>query len=80
MGGVGNPNFNGNELIKYAASTINDGGNFIDKGTLLGWANGDPDGGFLVDTKFLIDDFRIRANSVHGAVSTANLIFTNGFE
>ncbi|VAW10764.1 hypothetical protein MNBD_BACTEROID03-2555 [hydrothermal vent metagenome] len=70
--GVGNPNFNGNELIRYATSTINNGGNFIDKGTLLGWANGATDGGFLVDTKFLIDDFRIRANSVHGPVGNSS--------
>ncbi len=67
-----NPNFNGNELIKYATSTINNGGNFIDQGTLLGWANGDPDGGFLVDTKFLIDDLRVRANSIHGVVLLTN--------
>ncbi|MCF6314406.1 MAG: InlB B-repeat-containing protein, partial [Verrucomicrobiales bacterium] len=44
-------------------------GNFLNKGTLLGWANGATGGGFLVDTKFLIDDFRIRANSVHGPTS-----------
>ncbi|VAW35473.1 hypothetical protein MNBD_GAMMA01-559, partial [hydrothermal vent metagenome] len=81
--GVGNPNFNGNELIKYATSVINNGGNFIDQGTLLGWANGDPNGGFLVDTKFLIDDFRIRANSVHGEVQnneSLDLIFSDSFE
>ncbi len=79
--GNGNPDFNGNELIKYASSTINNGGNFIDQGTLLGWANGAPGGGFQEDTKFLIDDFRIRANAVHGAVLNSNdLILTDGFE
>jgi len=81
--GNSSPGFNGNELIKYATSTINNGGNFIDQGTLLGWANGDPNGGFLVDTKFLIDDFRIRANSVHGEVQNNGAlepIFADGFE
>ena len=77
-----NPSFNGNEIIPYASITsdayynewgdlIRDGGNYINQGTLLGWANGDPNGGFLVDTKFLIDDFRMRANSVHGAVQNS---------
>lgn len=48
----------GSELIHYSER-----GNFIDQGTLLGWANGDDDGGFLVNTEFLIDDFKITANS-----------------
>ncbi|MCF6296679.1 MAG: T9SS type A sorting domain-containing protein [Flavobacteriaceae bacterium] len=53
-----------NEQIYYSTS-----GNFIDKGTLLGWANGATGGGFLVDTKFLIDDFRIRANATFGTTT-----------
>lgn len=51
------------DIIAYATK-----GNFIDQGTLLGWANGDPDGGFQGETVFLIDDFKIRANTVHGEV------------
>ncbi|MCF6347767.1 MAG: T9SS type A sorting domain-containing protein [Flavobacteriaceae bacterium] len=75
-----NPDFDGDEMIPYATITsdayynqwgdyILSGGNFINQGTLLGWANGDPDGGFLVDTKFLFDDFRIRANATFGATT-----------
>lgn len=47
-------------------------GNFIDQGTLLGWANGASDGGFLVGTHFLIDDFVINANSTHGPTINVN--------
>ncbi|MCF6236334.1 MAG: hypothetical protein L3J70_08210 [Gammaproteobacteria bacterium] len=57
------------KLIKYSQM-----GNFIDQGTLLGWANGASNGGFRVDTNFLIDDFRIRANSKHGEVEGADKI------
>ncbi len=51
----------GTELIKYSSR-----GNYIDQGTLLGWANGADDGGFNVETVFLIDNFTIKANSSHG--------------
>ncbi|MDN3638502.1 hypothetical protein QWY82_06745 [Simiduia curdlanivorans] len=52
----------GKNLIPFSTR-----GNFIDQGTLLGWANGADGGGFLVDTVFLIDNFKIQANSKIGA-------------
>jgi len=45
-------------IINYSTS-----GNFIDQGTVLGWANGDT--GFREKTIFLIDDFYIKANTTH---------------
>jgi len=49
-------------------------GNFIDQGTLLGWANGDEgvNGGFTTETVFLIDDFSIKARASHGDITNIN--------
>jgi hypothetical protein len=58
----------GAELIKYSEK-----GNYIDQGTLLGWANGDTGGGFEVETKFLIDNFRIAANATHDTSYTPDV-------
>lgn len=55
----------GVNLIKYSQR-----GNFIDQGTLMGWANGAVDGGFLVTTRFLIDNFKITARSEIGLAIT----------
>lgn len=57
----------GYELIKYSTR-----GNYIDQGTVLGWANGDTNGGFEVETQFLIDDFKIQANTVHGETESVS--------
>jgi hypothetical protein len=56
---------NGENLIKYSQR-----GNFIDQGTLMGWANGATNGGFLVETRFLIDNFKIAARTEIGTVIT----------
>jgi hypothetical protein len=56
----------GRNLIEYAER-----GNYLDQGTLLGWANGADSGGFENVIDFLVDDFKITANSVHG--ETINL-------
>ena len=45
------------QLIHYATS-----GNFIDQGTILGWANGDESRNYNQDIHFLIDNFVLRAN------------------
>ncbi|UOB18945.1 fibronectin type III domain-containing protein [Abyssalbus ytuae] len=44
------------EIIRYAET-----GNYIDQGTLLGWANGDPDRSYNQDIHFLIDNFSLKA-------------------
>jgi hypothetical protein len=51
----------GVDLIKFSEN-----GNFIDQGTILGWANGDL--GFLDTTEFLLDDFYVNANSAPGKI------------
>lgn len=48
----------GPNLIPYSYR-----GNYIDQGTLMGWANGAVDGGFREETVFLIDNFQIKARS-----------------
>lgn len=53
----------GYELIQFS-----DRGNYIDQGTLLGWANGNEGGGFETEVRFLIDDFKISTNATHGPV------------
>lgn len=54
----------GTELISFSHK-----GNYLDQGTILGWANGDI--GFTEETVFLIDDFYIKANSKFGSISWA---------
>ncbi len=48
---------NATELIHYATS-----GNFIDQGTILGWANGDESRSYDTNIHFLIDNFVLKAN------------------
>jgi|GEM_PF-1767136 hypothetical protein len=57
----------GENLIQYSTK-----GNFIDQGTILGWANGAPEGGFKSDTVFLIDNFSIKARDTHGSVKATH--------
>lgn len=45
-------------------------GNYLDQGTLLGWANGRIIG-FQQNTEFLIDDFYINANQNFGSINWA---------
>ncbi|TCI84486.1 fibronectin type III domain-containing protein [Tenacibaculum sp. M341] len=45
------------KLIHYATS-----GNFIDQGTILGWANGDELRNYNQDIHFFIDNFALKAN------------------
>mgnify|MGYP000465824523 CR=1 FL=1 len=51
-----------NEIIKFSSR-----GNFIDQGTVLGWANGEI--GFGTETVFLIDEFYVNANATFSDIN-----------